>query len=717
VAAAAGRSAAAQRPSPRTVTLINGDRVVVAGSGARFQADAVAPAANGSDRTLISLDVAGQAYEIPAGALPYLGRGLSPSLFEVGSLLDTESGGRLPVQVSYQGSVPELLGVTITRSGGGTAQGYLTAASAAAFGAALVRQLAADHARGSYGTDGIFAGGMSIGLPGQAGARLMRPDYPMHTLTVTGTSLAGRPDTGDQIEVVNIDNANSFSNPDEIFSVFDRGVAKFSVPAGHYVAFGIFDALSGSTISGYRMVTLPQFTVARNTTVAVAERAADDQVQIVTPRPAITQDLTLTVQRGMADGSAFSQQIDAGTLPLWTNVTTGPVTVGTLDTVTTAYLTSPPRTRHRYEYDLAFAGTNGQIDPQRHVVTASSLATVHANYYQDGASTGGWDPAPIFEFQIVGGILIDFSDVFPFLLPQSETQYTSASPSLFWLDSYYQSITSPTPSPSGGQFDVPRMFAPGERTTLDWNAYPLHPGPSVNLLGTANPIPLLPTASRAASTLTLDIAPFGDNTPGHTGAWYSAAGSYELDQNGKKIASGSVASGAQDLFLQTALGSEPATIRFVLTATRTGGLYRLSTGSRTVWTWRTEPEPGAVLPGGWVCATATRSCAVQPMMTLLYQVHGLGLHGSAPAGRQRIVITAGHLQLAPAAAVTAMGAAVSVNDGRTWQPAPVTPLGGGRFAAAFTAPPGAYVSLRVQAADAAGDSIAETITRGYQTAP
>ena len=49
-------------------------------------------------------------------------------------------------------------------------RGYLTAASEAAFGAALDRQFAADYARASYGTDGLFADGVSIGLPGKAAA-------------------------------------------------------------------------------------------------------------------------------------------------------------------------------------------------------------------------------------------------------------------------------------------------------------------------------------------------------------------------------------------------------------------------------------------------------------------------------------------------------------------------------------------------------------------
>src|SRR6266700_1645499 len=48
--------------------------------------------------------------------------------------------GRLPVRVSYHGRVPALPGVILTHAAGGTADGYLTAASAAAFGAALQRQ-------------------------------------------------------------------------------------------------------------------------------------------------------------------------------------------------------------------------------------------------------------------------------------------------------------------------------------------------------------------------------------------------------------------------------------------------------------------------------------------------------------------------------------------------------------------------------------------------
>jgi hypothetical protein len=127
----------------------------------------------------------------------------------VSALLAHKRDGRLPVRVSYQGRVPVLPGVTVTRSGGGTAFGYITQASGRAFGAALDRQYAADRPHASYGADGMFAGGTTIGLAGTAlPARPVHSEYPMRTLTVKATNLAGKPDTGDLVVVFNVDNVN-----------------------------------------------------------------------------------------------------------------------------------------------------------------------------------------------------------------------------------------------------------------------------------------------------------------------------------------------------------------------------------------------------------------------------------------------------------------------------------------------------------------------------
>jgi hypothetical protein len=104
------------------------------------------------------------------------------------------------------------------------------------------------------------------------------------------------------------------------------------------------------------------------------------------------------------------------------------------------------------------------------------------------------------------------------------------------------------------------------------------------------------------------------------------------------------------------------------------------------------------------------------MLTLRYDVAGLGLTGRAAPGRQLIHITVGHLQRAHAARVTHAWAQVSFNGGKTFKAASVSSLGSGRFQINFTAPAGANVTLRVSAADAAGGSIKETILRAYGVA-
>ena len=102
-------------------------------------------------------------------------------------------------------------------------------------------------------------------------------------------------------------------------------------------------------------------------------------------------------------------------------------------------------------------------------------------------------------------------------------------------------------------------------------------------------------------------------------------------------------------------------------------------------------------------------------MTLGYAVAGLSLTGSAQAGAQMVHLTAGHLQLARAAAVTGAKVAVSFDGGKSWHPASVTGSAGS-YTASFTAPAGAKVSLRTSAADAAGSTITETLINAYQVA-
>lgn len=266
--------AAARGALPGTVLLVNGDRLTMARRSGSPATGAVLTGATALAGTLVSLSMDGRSAEVPVDALPYLSRGLDPSLFDIAAVSASENGGRLSVRIGYHGRLPVLPGVTITSASGGVAAGYLTDASARVFGAALARQYLADRARASYGRDGMFGGGVSLSLAGTAPQRspAMRPEYVMHTVTVSGTDLAGKPDTGDVIYLVNVDNDACYNSS----SAFYHGSAKFSVPAGHYFVLADFLDLSRTgTLTAQRVVTLPQVTITGNTTFRMTARSAD----------------------------------------------------------------------------------------------------------------------------------------------------------------------------------------------------------------------------------------------------------------------------------------------------------------------------------------------------------------------------------------------------------------------------------------------------------
>jgi hypothetical protein len=234
---------------------------------------------------------------------------------------------------------------------------------------------------------------------------------------------------------------------------------------------------------------------------------------------------------------------------------------------------------------------------------------------------------------------------------------------------------------------------------------------------------VLASAVRSGNELSLAPDLYSDNQPGHEGEAPDGpdtklAGSWEVSQDGRKIGAGSL--GKWNPAVR--LSSRPSIVTFRLATARRDPHFPLSTSVTTAWRWHSRPEPSATLPGGWYCGLSAsfqllRRCAVQPLLTLGYHVHGMSAAGQTLAGPQVIGLDIGHLQLTAAAPVTRVSAQVSFSDGRTWLPATVGAAGHDQFRVTFTAPARAYVTLRVSAADAAGGSVTETILRAYSIAP
>jgi hypothetical protein len=701
--------------------LLNGDRLVVPPGSAGARRMGLIRASRTD--ALEGLRFDGQTLEIPVDALPYLGRGLDPALFDLAALTRVERNGELPVRVSFGGAAPALPGLTVTSTGPGSEAGYFTAAAAARFGAALWRQYRADHATGRYG-GGLFGGGVSIALAGpasQAAALTGRPSprFPMHTLTVTATNEAGHADTGDTIFISSADSVSRFNGLNETINFFYHGSAKFSAPAGHYWALAIFTAFSGNNVA-LRFVVVPQFTIAGNhSALNIAERSASSQFVFRTPRPTPDAQGSFAVVRTSHAGGTYSFTNEWSGLSAYVNTTTRKPTVGRLNVYTSDVGLPTTSTSVPYVYNLDYPAPPGIIPPQTYNVSAASLGTVHERYYQDVPSVGG--------FATFGGTLaqlsgFDLVEVNPQKMPADQVQYFSASPKMIWQNNIWTNFNAF----DGFVTNNFQSYASGATTTENWNNYPLHPAPDVAATGAAGPfVPTQVSAGRTGNSLNLVVTPFSDNQPGHLGAGFfndGAAlvqGRYAVAENGRKLASGNAVNGVPAVKLAAAKG----TVKFTYSAARYSSFFQLSPSSQTTWTWRTAPDAAATVGRSWYCTESfspttgaihfDRACAAQPMMTLNYAVSGLGLDGQTAPGRQVVDVTAGHIELGGHAAITGATAQVSLNDGESFRPATVTALGGGRFRLTFTAPAGTDVTLRVSATDAVGGSISETIERAY----
>ena len=696
-----------------SLLLINGDQLAVSTAGGQHRI-VVREAAHPD--SVLGMRLGGQLTEIPFDALPYLNRSLSPTLFSVSALQGQEAAGRLPVRLTFSGSRPAVPGITITRSAAGQASGYLTASSARAFGAALMRQYRADQSAGRLEGGGLFSHGLSIGLAGAAGPAPSpaTPAFKMSTLTVHGTNLRGKPETGADIFINNADNVNRFDGLQETDNFLIHGTTKFSVPVGHYWMLAMFFQFS-KTGGSLRMVVLPQFTVrAGHSSVRVAEAAASSKIVATVSKPTNVAQAGFEILRRDARGQADSFSNEFSGLSGFVNPTSRTPTVGTLRTFTTATLVSPRKVSPAYAYNLDFPAPAGIIPSQHFTVSDSSLATVTERYFRDLPARGqsaGWASAGGTLAQF-GGLI--FFSLLPLSMPQVQTQFFSTGHGVLWENFAFPDMNQ---FPFGISDDL-RSYAPGEQQVQNWNNYPLHPAPEVAPGGPAAAVPTFASAFRDGNALQFSETPFTDNQPGHTGEGLADFGgkdsaSFTVEQNGKLIAR------AKGGLPAVQLSPKPSSIRLTMNDARSGPGLRLSTASQTIWTWRSVRDTTATVPKAWFCGFShhftrlNRHCAAQPLLALNYGVRGMSLSGLTRAGRQVVSVSAGHVQPAAPTAISGLTANFSFNDGDTWTPATVKSDGGGHFAVSFGAPAGVDVSLRVKATDAAGGTIEETIPRAY----
>jgi hypothetical protein len=701
-AALTSPNAEATSPPSDTALLITGDQITRTDVAGRPTITVLPAAESGLGRVRVHLNLGRKTYEVPAAALPYLGRGLDWSLFDVDAVQQAQQNKKLSVQTAGQGV--QSLDVNAAKD----------------FGAKLVRRYLDDRKRGSFGE---FQ--PAVSLPG-AQPRTVTPRSVMRTLTITANGPDGKPDNGDTAVVYNTDDGNLF-DPNEFANPFYQGVAKFSVPEGHYSALGLFvETDADGNVTGVRMSAQPELAVSKDMSVKTDAQQANSKVTWVTPRPALLQEGGFILRREPTTGPALTVDLATGPgVPVWVSPTSKPVTTGKMQSYPYNRLSSPPGPGTPYEYQLQPA-TAGVIPHQRYVINASSLATIDANYYSELNSVGMRQRAGMYPFE-------DGQSRGPhqITLPVKQTEYVSADPSILWYGGIAKYVLPGFGGWRGGMYESGHTYRPGQALREDWNRFPLHPAGNVNGLDPDSAAwPVIPIAVRRGDAVRFHITPFSDSTPGHTGFGYSGesrdkiTGAYRITQNGVEIASGTPTTyGPTEFETEVTADPNPATLKLTLDATREGPMYLQSTGSHTEWTWPSQHVGNVTLPNAYACEQRKgedppRDCAAEPLMTLQYAVGNMDVTGTVRNGPQTVDVTAGHVQLAPTTAITGTTVQFSIDDGVTWQDASVTAQGNDVYRAAFTAQAptfrGAYVSLRVTATDANGGQISETTTRSYK---
>jgi hypothetical protein len=688
LAAMTSPNAQAAAPETTTALLATGDQIVVNTQADGRRTTTVVPAAeSGLGRIRVHLNLGRKSYAVPAAALPYLGRGLDWSLFDVDAVL--RSAQKTDINAAKD------------------------------FGAKLVRKFLDDRKRGTF-TE--FQPAMS--LPGAPVRKPAQPMSVMRTLTVTANGPDGKPDTGDTAVVYNTDNGDLF-DVGEYAQPFYEGVAKFSVPEGHYSVLGLFfETDADGNVTAVRVSAQPEVNVVADVTTKVHAQQASSKVTWVTPKPALLQEGGFVLRRQAVTGSPLTVDLAVGPgVPIWVSPVSRPVTTGKLQSSPYNRLSSPPGPGTPYEYQLQQAATSGTIPQQRYVVKPGSLATVDANYYSEINSVGVRQRAGMYPWETE-----QFRDGHQITLPLKQTEYVTADPAINWYGGMAKYVGIGFGGWHGGMYDSNRAYQPGQALREDWNRFPLHPAGNVQASPDAA-WPVVPAATRQGDAVRLEIYPFSDNTPGHTGFGYSGeqrdkiGGAYEITQNGVTVASGDPTYGGLSFRTDVALDPSPSTIKLTLDATREGPMYFYSTASHTEWTWKSGHVENAKLPNAYACelikgGEPDRDCGVEPLMTLRYAIGNLAVNGTAPIGPQSLDLTVGHLPLAQTSAITGATVQFSLDDGATWQDASVTAQGNGAYKAVYTAVSpdfrGSHVSLRVTATDANGGQISETVTRAYK---
>ncbi|NMO50905.1 S8 family serine peptidase [Actinoplanes sp. TBRC 11911] len=332
-----------------------------------------------------------------------------------------------------------------------------------------------------------------------------------------------------------------------------------------------------------------------------------------------------------------------------------------------------------YTYDTIYSRKGSFFTGFDKRITTSELGKVNARYAAGPAGTVGvqsnW---PVLDGNYLATVPV------PVTLPSNRTEYFNSQERFSWQsdldvqtqtddpDSFPETLTH-----SSGPT---RQYTPGAVNQQDWNT-------AVYAPSVASEVYDDPPVVRKDNEISASIPLFSDGAgnPGQT-----------LTLDGARVA----------LYSGDTLVGEAASDHgtFKVPAARAG--YRLQMSARRSAPFRLSTS----VSGEWTFASSDGDAGL-PLSTVRFSPR-LDAGNNAPAGPFAIPATVERSPGSDAAANRRLTADFSTDDGKTWRPATVTGSGDQRTVKA-TNPASGFVSLRVTATDAAGNTAAVTVIRAY----
>ncbi|MEU6421279.1 S8 family peptidase [Streptomyces spiralis] len=355
--------------------------------------------------------------------------------------------------------------------------------------------------------------------------------------------------------------------------------------------------------------------------------------------------------------------------------------------------------RSPYLYDVM--QVSAQQIPEHVVYTVSERdsAVVRSTYADNGGS--GWASEQRFGWRPYQNTAwLQYTRFVP--TGFTRTEYISAGDTT-WQHLVHRTTTFDVDMPLAvGMRDVPRAYRPGAQPAETWQGAVVRPSIPI---GTTTP------TVRVGNVLRLRIPEFTDSQSGH---WSRAeagdgggVGASSADRAGDATSAvlyrdGRELTDSDSAWTDMAVPADAAQYRLDLTTSRNSPDWKDAVATTTSWSFR---------------SARTDTATPLSLLQLDYAVP-LDAQNVLHAGHTHVIGVRVRAQDGlPAPSGVTVQVEASYDDGRTWSTAKVTDRGHNAFQARVDGPSkaavGAWVTLRVTARDAAGNTVRQTVQRAY----